>query len=1266
MSKQFNSFLMMSLLALLAAGGLRAQTLAADKTALTFSAQFGGAAGSQSVNISASGSASVFFIASVTEQTASTTQWLKISDPSNTTPAPGTTGTTPSPLTVTADPTGLAAGTYLGQVQVSTPSGGSSVTIGVTFSVSTIGVSPSSLTFAYQIGGSVPPAQSLSLTGASTPFNASAGTTSGGNWLAITPASGNAPGTVTALLDPTVTPTLAAGTYNGTITITPTGSSGTTPVTVPVTLTVAAAPTVTVGATSIQLNYQTGGANNQTQQTLTLSTNSSQPVNFGLSASVNNNPAGRNWILINPTSGQIPANGSTQVTISYDSTANLPAGTWTGSVTLFTTGTAQTQQSVAVSLLVSNSPLLSLPTAALNYTYELSGAQPAAQSVTAVSTAVATSATTGQMPITVTVSNNASWITITPPSGVTLAQLTTGMPFSVSVNGSGLAPGKYSGTITVTGTGAGNGPQTITVNLTVANDPSIVTNTNALSFADQIGQAPVATSQTSQTLAISSSNGAVLNYSAAATTNNGGNSWLVLSGTTSGSTNGSVTVTVVPGSLTAGTYTGTVTITATNPANGNAAINSPVSIPVTLYVSNNPLVVATLPGNPPSPPSFTAQVNGATPAAQNITLVSSAPGTQLTYNVSFTTANGGNNWLFVAPQSGTTAPGSNTVTVSVLPGLLSAGTYTGTISITATGPGNTTVANASAATPMTIPVTFQVTAGNITLNPTSLTFSQTAGGPAPASQTVQVTTNSSTALTFNAVASVTSSTNWLSVSPATGTTGSNLTVSADGSKLSPGSYSGTITLTSPSAASVSLAVTLTVSAGTVAATPTSLTFTQTAGGSAPAAQTVNVTGSPSALNFTVTATAANSGTWLSATPASGTTPGAVQVAASAGSLGVGQYTGSVTITATGATGSPINIPVTLNVVAAQTVTVTPAGPLTFSAIIGAAAPAAQQLQLTSSGSTTFTAAATTKDGAKWLSVTPTSGNAGTTATTLSVSVNPTNLAAGNYTGAVTITSPNALQPIAVTVNLSVAAIPPPDFVKLANAASYIANAISPGELVIIGGTGVGPATTAYGTVTGNLLSTNVGGTQVFFDNTAAPIYYATSTQTAVFVPYEVAGRPSTTITVKYQGVTSNALTYTVTQAVPGIFTQNQQGSGPGSILNQDNTVNGPTNGAAAGSVVQIFMTGEGQTSPAGVTGQVNCPAGQACSISQLPVPLLQVTATVGGVAAKVTFAGEAPGDASGVLQVDVVVPAGLTPGPQPIVVSVGTNSTQTGVTVQTK
>jgi uncharacterized protein (TIGR03437 family) len=1256
---------------LLTAVSLHAQ-VTVDKTSLTFSGQVSGPVTQQTVNVSSpsGSSSSVFFLANIGEVTSPTVTWLKFSgtaDPHN------TTGTTPSALTIVADPTGLAAGSYTGSLVINPSpfSSATTVTIPVTFTVSAVGVSPSTVGFSYQSGGTIPSAQSLTLTGPTTSFTAAATTANGGNWLQVAPTSGAITGgtaTVAVILDPTLTPTLTAGTYNGTITITPTGTGNNTPVIVPVTLVVTVPPPVTVSSSSLQINYQTGGSNNLPQQVLTISTTSSQALNFGLSAAVSNNPSGRNWIVINPSSGTIPANGSVQVTVSYDVTASLTAGTWTGSLTLFTPGASPTQQNIGVSLLVSTSPLLSIQSGGLNFVYELnSGVMPPAQSLAASSTNVAPGATTGQMVVTAAVSTNSggNWLSVSPASGTT----GTATPFSVAVNPSGLVPGKYQGTVTFTGTNAGNGPQSVPVSLTVANDPSLVTNLSSLTFASQLGQAVVANSQSSQTITVNSSTGATLNYVASAATNPTGGTWLVVSGNTTASTSSSFTVSVFPSGLAAGTYSGTITITATNPVTGNSAVNSPVTIPVTLYVSNSPLLVVTLPGTPPSQPVLTAQVNGSSPATQAVTLNSSSSTVPLSYSVAFTTASGGS-WLFATPQTGTTSPGSNVVYIGALPGILSPGTYSGTVTITATS-----ASGAVANSPYTIPVTFQVTSGAIQLSQTVLQFSQTSGGSAPAAQTVQVTSSNGQALNYQAVPTTSSTVSWLSVSPASGSTSGSgtLTIAADGSKLTPGTYTGSIIVTSPNAGNspATITVTLVVTAGAIAATPTSLTFSQVYNSAAPAPQTISVTSSPNSVNFTVSPATSSGGNWLTAgvvtsgtngTSSSGATPGSVQVTANAGTLGVGQYAGSVTITSAGATGSPITIPVTLNVTAPQTLSVTPSGALAFTYVTGATAPQAQSLALTSTGTTTFTATAKTTDGANWLSVTPASGSAGPSAISLSVAVSPAGLSAGSYTGTITIASPNASASVVVNVTLLVTAIPTPTIIGIRNAASGVTGAIAPGENIVIYGNGIGPASLVTLQLTSaGKVSTNIGNTQVFFNGTvAAPIIYASATQTSVMVPYEIAGQATTNITVVYSGLSSAALTYTVVPAVPGIYTQNLSGSGPGAILNQDGvTVNGPKTPAPANSVIAVYMTGEGVTVPQAVTGGVAPSNGTG-----LESPVLGVTATVGGLPATVAYAGSAPGFVYGAMQVNLQIPAGVASGVQPVAISIGGTPTQSGVTVQ--
>ena len=411
------------------------------------------------------------------------------------------------------------------------------------------------------------------------------------------------------------------------------------------------------------------------------------------------------------------------------------------------------------------------------------------------------------------------------------------------------------------------------------------------------------------------------------------------------------------------------------------------------------------------------------------------------------------------------------------------------------------------------------------------------------------------------------------------------------------------------------------------------------------------------LAYTVTtSTANNSGNWLTVDAASGNTPGTVKVSVNSGSLAPGQYTGKVTITSAGATGSPLDVPVTLVVASPQSVAASPTT-LNFNWVIGRAGSGRPDR-------------ASDRDRARasrlrpksrlpsgtWLGVTPANGSA---PATLNISVSPTGLAAGTYTGTVAINSPSAVSnPAAsITVNLTVSAIPKPVFTAVANAASYVNGPVSPGENIVIFGTGLGPATLTLGHVTGNAFDTTLANTQVFFDNTPAPIIYTRADQTSVMVPYGVAGRATTSIRVVFSGVQSDPITYSVVNTAPGIYAANSAGSGQGAILNQDFSVNTAGSAAAKNSVVAVYMTGEGTTAPASGDGVVAPIDGTG-----LYKPILAVTATVGGVPATVEYYGSAPGIIYGVMQVNVRIPANAPSGANvPIVVTVGGNSTQTAI-----
>jgi uncharacterized protein (TIGR03437 family) len=1118
---------------------------------------------------------------------------------------------TPQTITVTIDPLSASTTPYAGSLSVysSDSVGFHSVPVNVT--VSSIGVNPSTLTFQYTVGGNAPPAQSSTLTVPSgATVGLSANTTSGGNWLQAG-LTGTPSSAVTVQINTSVAQSLAPATYTGTITITPTFLGSSAPAIVQVTLVVGAAPQLTVTPSSLSFNYQVNGTNNVTTQPIQLSAGS-QDVSFAFQGSP--------WIVANPPTGTVKAgqNLTVNVTVTLPSSCTPATSPCSGSLTLNTSGPPQM---ISVSLTVSTNPMLNVNTAPLSFAYQVGTTPPATVSVAPGSTGAA---------LSYTATASTSWLTVTPTSG------TTPTPVLIGVSPGALGPGTYTGTVSFTGGGV---TQSISVTLTVTNNPMLVASASPLWFAYQIGQA----SPAPQNVALTSSNGLSLSYSATTTT-----SWLILTGQTSGATNNLFTVSANTSGLAAGTYNGQITITAANQQ--TLAALTPVNIPVTLYVSSNALLLV----NPPQPLVFTAQAySGQSAPLQNVTLTSTS-----TDVLALVWGQPTVPWLgLFGPPPAT--PGTVGLQATPPPSLLP-GIYSGSVTVTATGP-----AGAVLDSPATIPVVLQLTSGTITVAPASLSFSESIGGSAPPAQVATVSSNV-TGLTFIPSASD-GGLGWLSVSSSTGVTNGSFNVSVDGSKLTIGTYQGKVIVLSSFAAGspAVIPVTFTVTPGTISAPTTTLSFTQVRGGAAPVAQNVSVSGSPAALNFTAAASTTDGNAWLTVTPQTGTTPATLQVGLSAvaGNLAAGSYNGTVVITSVGASGSPVSIPVTLSVIAAPAFTVSPTS-LSFSYTVGLAAPPAQTFQLSAGGSAPFSV--TTPSSASWLQVSPTSGS---TPATLSVAVNTQGLAGGNYTATITINSPYAPATAAasVTVNLTVTQITVTP-VSITNAASYAAGAVSPGENIVLFGTSIGPPTLTYGTLTagGASLSTSAGNTQVLFDGVAAPVVYASATQTSVMVPYEVAGRPTTSVVVMYQGVPSVALPYNVVPAVPGIYTQNFQGTGPGAIINQDGvTGNGPGTLAAKGSVVSVYMTGEGQTSPAGATGAiapVNVPA-------PWKQPKLKATATIAGLSAPVQYYGSAPGEISGVMQVNVQIPATAPSGPLPIVITLTdpatglTYSTQAQVTV---
>ena len=221
-----------------------------------------------------------------------------------------------------------------------------------------------------------------------------------------------------------------------------------------------------------------------------------------------------------------------------------------------------------------------------------------------------------------------------------------------------------------------------------------------------------------------------------------------------------------------------------------------------------------------------------------------------------------------------------------------------------------------------------------------------------------------------------------------------------------------------------------------------------------------------------------------------------------------------------------------------------------------------------------------------------------------------------------------------------------------NAASLIAGAVAPGEMLTLMGAAIGQPSPEADTP-GNLA--------VFFDGTPATLFYAGENQIDLVAPYTLEGKSATRLQVTSGGSVVGELSLPVARSAPGIFTMTSDGIGQGAVLNENLTVNSVSRPAARGSLAGLLITGAGQTRPAGVDGAV--PG------DPLPRPLSPVAVRIGGVEAEVAYSevvntGAARGLVSGAVLVVCRIPQSAGPGPAvPVVVSAGTATSQPGVTL---
>jgi uncharacterized protein (TIGR03437 family) len=216
------------------------------------------------------------------------------------------------------------------------------------------------------------------------------------------------------------------------------------------------------------------------------------------------------------------------------------------------------------------------------------------------------------------------------------------------------------------------------------------------------------------------------------------------------------------------------------------------------------------------------------------------------------------------------------------------------------------------------------------------------------------------------------------------------------------------------------------------------------------------------------------------------------------------------------------------------------------------------------------------------------------------------------------------------------------------------DATSPGALVTLFGSRMGPMQGVNFQLENGVVPTELAGTRVLVNGAPVPILYSSYWQVNIVLPYSLAQASRPTFQVESSSVAGNTIApANVWPNGIAIFRADPSSNRPAAALNQDGTVNSPQNPARPGSVVMLFGTGGGATVPPSVAGELTPLTG----LRLLEHQDIQVCIWSTTVCATVEYAGAAPGLVAGVTQLNVRLPDtippvdGFSPGLVPLVVS---------------
>ena len=958
--------------------------------------------------------------------TASTTSggsWLSVSPSGN--------GCCFTPLAISAIVTAgnLAAGNYQGQIVITNFSNGSiKLTIPVTLTVAASGATffddlPGKLSFSFKTSGT-PISQSIQIRkhGSGTlNWSATASTAVGGSWLTASASSGTAPSTITIGVNKAALPGGGAspGTFIGQLRFQTSGDS----MTIPVAVTVG--PAVFTQINPLNFTMPFGGANSLAQ-VINIATNNNSAIRYGASVAT---AKGGNWLSISPG-----GNGCCFAPLAHSVSVNassLPAGAYTGEIiiTEFANPGRAMVVPVTLTVLSSGAFFADLP-GQLSFSVKKNGATATSQTIQVANGGSGTLNWT----LATSTADGGNWLSATPTSGAARSAV------SVSVNvaqlpGGGAVTGEFLGQLVFQASG-----DTTTIPVTVTVSPAAFTQLNPLSFTMPFGGA----NALPQVLNVATLDNSSMRFGGSVVTAKGG-SWLKISPSGNGCcfTPLAITASVTASTLAAGTYTAEIIFTEfANP--GRSMV-----VPVNLTVLAGGPFFDNLPGGL----SFSFKTNG-TATSQIVQIGNGGTGT-LNWTVTHSTGDGGD-WLTATPASGTAASiATISVTAANLPGGGAlAGTFTGQLVFQTAG--DTT----------TIPVT--VTVGTAVFNQMNpISFTMPFGGANPLPQVFNIAMTNNSTVRFGPGAVTAKGGAWLSVSPSgNGCCFTPLAVTAkvNASTLAAGTYTGEIIVTefANPGRSMTIPVTLTVAASGAFFDnlPGGLSFSVAPGQTA-TPQTIQIgNGGTGTLNWTVTPSTSDGGAWLTATPSLGTAPKTLTVSVNVlnlpgGGILAGTFDGQLLLESAGGI---VTIPVTVTVGKAV---FTQVNPISFVMPFGGPNPLPQVLSIPAADNSVvrFGPNAATSKGGNWLSLSPSGTGCCFTSLPIRVSVNASSLAAGNYTGEISILEfANPGRSMTVPVNLRVVASSKAFFDNVSGQTSFSftpSSANPPSQMIQVGNGGTG-------------------------------------------------------------------------------------------------------------------------------------------------------------------------------------------------------------------